>query len=97
MAFLRLPPNAKPRPRASVGAKALRSTLSKEPNNMNYLPPRSRQGNVYYPSFRRPPNRTAEGAAFDALTVQVALKRLDDGTLDPKVLVALLSAVGVEQ
>jgi hypothetical protein len=64
---------------------------------MNYLPSLSRQGNVYYPSFRRPPNRAAERAAFDALTVQVALKRLDEGTLNPQVLVALLSAVGVDQ
>ena len=64
---------------------------------MNLLHPPSRRGNVYYPTFRKPIDRAGERAAFDALTVAISVKQLSDGTFDPQILVALLSAVGVEQ
>jgi hypothetical protein len=64
---------------------------------MQFVHHPTRHDNVYYPSFRKPTERPAERAAFDALTVAISLKQLSEGTLDPQILVALLSAVGVEQ
>jgi hypothetical protein len=97
MAFLRLPPNEEPRPRASAGVEVLRLTPLKESNDMALVHPPRRHGNVYYPSFRKPIDRADERAAFDALTVAISMKQLGDGTYNPQILIALLSAVGVEQ
>jgi hypothetical protein len=68
-----------------------------ESNNMKLLHFPNRDGNFYRPPLQKDADRAAESSAFDALTVQIALKRLDDGTLDPQILVALLAGVGVEQ
>ena len=55
----------------------------------------SRHGNVYYPSFRKPTDRAAERAAFEALTAQIVMKRHREGTLDPAIVEALLQAAGL--
>jgi len=64
---------------------------------MDPLHPPSRYGNVYYPNFRKPLDRVGERAAFDALTIAISVKQLNEGTYNPQILIALLSAVGVQQ
>ena len=64
-------------------------------NNMHLVHHPSRHGNVYYPSFRKPTDRAADRAAFEALTAQIVMKQHREGTLEPAVVEALLQGVGL--
>ena len=95
MAFLRLPPNEEPRPRASAGAEVLRSTPLEESNNMDLVHPKARHGNVYYPAFRKLPKAATDREAFDSLTVALLTERYRQGTLEPAIVEAMALAIGL--
>jgi hypothetical protein len=73
----------------------IRSTSLTRPNNMYFVHHPSRDGNVYYPAFRKRTDRAADRAAFESLTHQIVMKQHHEGTLDPAVVEYLLAGVGL--
>jgi hypothetical protein len=73
----------------------IRSTSLTRPNDMHFVHHPRRHGNVYYPSFRKPTDRAADRAAFEALTAQIVMKQHREGTLEPAVVEALLQGMGL--